>query len=234
MYLGSNRLCPIGRGSADRTSGMNGWKFLTIVFALDAIVIAPRAAAEPVRIVAFGDSNTAGFRVFNENAYPAKLERALRAKGYDVRVLNSGISGDTSSTGLSRLDRAVPEGTDIAIVYFGRNDLRWGIAPEKLRANIDAIVTKLRVRNIKVLLIGLRTFDLSQIAAANGALYYPDFFAGVSKDGNKDPKYTLILDPIQHLNSEGYSVVVSNLLPIVESMLNPASQPKTQPRALTQ
>jgi acyl-CoA thioesterase I len=220
--------------AANRTGGMDRRKFLTIIFTLGASVIAARAVAEPVRIVAFGDSNTAGFRVFNENAYPAKLERALRAKGYDVSVLNSGISGDTSSMGLSRVDRAVPQGTDIAIVYFGRNDLRWGVAPEKLRANIDAIVTKLRVRNIKVLLIGLRTFDLSQIAVANGALYYPDFFAGVSKDGDKDPRYTLILDPIQHLNSEGYSVVVSNLLPIVESMLNPAQQQKTRPRAFTQ
>ncbi len=192
------------------------------------------AVAEPIRIVAFGDSNTAGFRVSNKNAYPAQLERALRAKGYEVSVLNSGISGDTSSMGLSRFDRAIPDGTNIAIVFFGRNDLRWGVAPEKLRANIDTIMKKLRARNIQILLIGMRTFDMSQIAAANGALYYPDFFDSVSNDGEKNPKYTLILDPVQHLNSDGYAIVVSKLAPIVESMLQPAPQPKILPRALTQ
>src|SRR5262249_423117 len=76
-----------------------------------------RAAwTDPVHIVAFGDSNTAGFRLLNKNTYPSQLERALREKGYDVRVLNSGISGETSSMGLKRFDRAIPPGTDIAIV----------------------------------------------------------------------------------------------------------------------
>ena len=114
-------------------------KFLPILLALGAALVARPVMAEPIRIVAFGDSNTAGFRLFNENAYPAILERTLRAKGYDVRVLNSGVSGETSSMGLGRIDRAVPEGTHIAIVYFGRNDVRWGVAPEKLRANVEFI-----------------------------------------------------------------------------------------------
>ncbi len=179
----------------------------------------PGAQAEPVQIVAFGDSNTAGFRVTNEHAYPAQLERALRAKGYDVRILNSGVSGNTSSMGLARIDKAVPPGTRIAIVYFGRNDVRWGLEPAKIRVNIEAIVKQLRARDIEVLLIGLRTFSLADIAAENGALYYPDFFAGVSRDGEKDSKYTLIFDPIQHLNAAGYEVVVSHLVPEVEAIL---------------
>ena len=177
------------------------------------------AGAEPVKIVAFGDSNTAGFRVANDHAYPAQLERALRAKGHDVRVLNSGVSGNTSSMGLARIDKAVPPGTQIAIVYFGRNDVRWGVEPTKFRANIETIVKRLRARDIQVLLIGLRTFSLADIAAANEALYYPDFFAGVAHEGEKDPKYTLIFDPIQHLNAAGYEVVVSRLAPVVETML---------------
>ena len=97
--------------------------------------------------------------------------------------------------------------------------MRWGVEPEKFRANVDAIVKRLRARDIQVLLIGLRTFSLADIAAANGALYYPDFFAGVSREGEKDSKYTLIFDPIQHLNAAGYEVVVSKLAPLVESML---------------
>ncbi|HLL27991.1 MAG TPA: GDSL-type esterase/lipase family protein [Xanthobacteraceae bacterium] len=187
--------------------------------ALLVCICVAAARAEPVQIVAFGDSNTAGFRVLEKNAYPAQLERALRAKGHDVHVLNSGVSGNTSGMGLSRIDKAVPPGTQIAIVYFGRNDLRWGVEPAKFRANVEEIVKRLRARDIKVLLIGLRTFSLADIAAANGAVYYPDFFAGVSHDGEKDPKYTLIFDPIQHLNAEGYGVVVSKLAPIVETML---------------
>jgi acyl-CoA thioesterase I len=187
------------------------------------------AQAEPVKIVAFGDSNTAGFRVTNDDAYPAQLERVLRAKGHDVRVLNSGVSGNTSSMGLARIDKAVPPGTRIAIVYFGRNDVRWGVEPGKFRANIEGIVKRLRAREIQVLLIGLRTFSLADIAAANDALYYPDFFAGVSREGEKDPKYTLIFDPIQHLNKAGYEVVVSHLAPVVETMLVKQQSAESEP-----
>jgi acyl-CoA thioesterase I len=187
------------------------------------------ARAESVKIVAFGDSNTAGFRVANDLAYPAQLERVLRAKGHDVRVLNSGVSGNTSSMGLARIDKAVPPGTQIAIVYFGRNDVRWGVEPLRFRANIEGIVKRLRARDIQVLLIGLRTFSLADIAAANEALYYPDFFAGVSREGEKDPKYTLIFDPIQHLNAAGYEVVVSHLAPVVETMLAKQQSAESEP-----
>lgn len=183
-----------------------------------ALLVCP-ASAEPIHIVAFGDSNTAGFRLLARNAYPAQLERALRAKGYDVQVLNSGVSGDTAAMGLKRIDKAIPKNTNIAIVYFGRNDLRWGVEPRKIRARIDAIVKRLRALDIEVLLIGLRTFDLAAVAEENGAFYYPDFFAGVAIDGDKDPQYTLAFDPIQHLNTAGYEVVVARLVPIVETML---------------
>jgi len=179
------------------------------------------ARAQPIQLVAFGDSNTAGFRLLAKNTYPAQLERALREKGYDVRVKNSGVSGDTSAMGLRRFDKAIPPDTNAAIVYFGRNDLRWGIEPQKIRARIGEILRRLRERNIRVLLIGLRTFDLSELAKEYGALYYPDFFTGVAKDGEKDPQYTLILDPIQHLNTKGYTVVVQHLLPYVEALLQP-------------
>ena len=197
--------------------------------ALHACASIHGARAEPVQIVAFGDSNTAGFRVTNDHAYTAQLERALRARGHDVRVLNSGVSGNTSSMGLARIDKAVPPGTQIAIVYFGRNDVRWGVEPAKFRANIETIVKRLRARDIQVLLIGLRTFSLADIAAANDALYYPDFFAGVSREGEKDPKYTLIFDPIQHLNKAGYEAVVSHLAPVLETMLEKPQAADSEP-----
>ncbi len=196
-------------------------RVLTAAF-LGWLALALPVCAQPVHIVAFGDSNTAGFRVREKNAYPAQLEAALRTRGYDVRVLNSGVSGDTSGMGLKRLDRAIPPGTNVAIVYFGRNDVRWGIEPQKIRANIDTMLKRLRERDIRVLLIGLRTLDLSHVAEENGALYYPDFFTGVATNGDKDPEYTLMFDPIQHLNPTGYAVVVRNLLPYVEALLQPA------------
>jgi hypothetical protein len=80
---------------------------------------------------------------------------------------------------------------------------------------------KLRERNIRCLLVGLRTLDLSKVAEENGAVYYPNFFMGVAHNGDKDPKYTLLFDPIQHLNTKGYAVVVQNLLPYVEALLQP-------------
>jgi acyl-CoA thioesterase-1 len=200
-----------------------------VLLALLACASIHDARAEPVKIVAFGDSNTAGFRVTNDHAYPAQLERVLRAKGHDVRVLNSGVSGNTSSMGLARIDKAVPPGTQIAIVYFGRNDVRWGVEPARFRANIETILKRLRARDIQVLLIGLRTFSLADIAAANDALYYPDFFAGVSHEGEKDPKYTLVFDPIQHLNKAGYEVVVSHLAPVVETMLVKQQSAESEP-----
>jgi acyl-CoA thioesterase-1 len=193
----------------------------TLLLTLVLGLLALPAHAQPIQIVAFGDSNTAGFRVLAKNAYPAQLERALREKGYDVRVFNSGVSGETSGMGLKRFDRAIPRDTNVAIVYFGRNDVRWGIEPKKIRANLDEILKKLRERNIRCLLVGLRTLDLSKVAEENGAVYYPNFFLGVAHNGEKDPKYTLLFDPIQHLNTKGYAVVVQNLLPYVEALLQP-------------
>jgi acyl-CoA thioesterase-1 len=193
-----------------------------------------RAAAEPLTIVAFGDSNTAGFRLFERHAYPAQLEALLRARGHDVRVVNSGVSGNTSAMGLARLTQAVPPDASIAIVYFGRNDLRLGIEPARLRANVGTIVKELRARNVEVLLIGMRTVSLADVAAENGALYYPDFFAGVSHDGDKDPQYTLAFDPIQHLNTAGYAVVAARLAPIIETMIAKRQTAETQKPSVTE
>ena len=192
-------------------------RILAALLALGALLFAGAAHAEPIQIVAFGDSNTAGFGVAGKQTYPAQLERALKAKGYDVEVTNSGVSGHTSARGLARFDAAIAEDTDIAIVFFGRNDVRWGVDPEKTRANIDAIVQRLRQQKIEVILAGFHTKDFSEIAAVNGAFYYPDFFAGVAANGVKHPKYMLFWDPIGHLNAAGYDEIVSRMSPLVET-----------------
>jgi acyl-CoA thioesterase-1 len=175
------------------------------------------ARAEPIRIVAYGDSNTAGFGVSEKNTYPSKLERALRAKGYDVEVVNSGVSGDTTTRALRRFDEAVPDEVDIALVFLGRNDVRWGVDPAKTRDNLRTIVGRLRERGVEVIVAGFHMRDFSEIAAEHGATYYPDFFDGVARDGVKNPKYTLFWDIVGHLNAAGYEEIVSRLLPVVET-----------------
>lgn len=187
------------------------------------------AAARQINIVAFGDSNTAGFLTATEESYPYRLEAALKKRGHDVRVTNSGVNGATSGGGLGRIDQAVPQGTDIAIVFFGRNDMRFGVGETRLRENLATIVGKLRGRKIQVILCGYYGFDFSDIAAKGGAVYYPDFFSGTAVKGVKKAEYTRALDPLRHLNGAGYEVVVKALTPVVEPLVRrAASRPATQ------
>jgi acyl-CoA thioesterase-1 len=180
---------------------------------------APPAEARTIQIVAFGDSNTAGFLTAKPETYPFRLEKALRARGHDVRIRNSGFSGDTSGAGLARMDAAVPPGTDIAIVFFGRNDLRFGLGEARLRRNLDTMVGRLRARGVAVVLCGQYGLDLSDIARKHGAIYFPDFFAGTAVKGVKKPQYTRFLDPLRHLNGAGYAVVAEAMLPVVERLV---------------
>ena len=185
--------------------------------AFSVLAIAGIARADPIHIVAYGDSNTAGFGVAATNTYPAQLQRALKAKGYDVEVTNSGVNGFTSGWGLVRFDSAIPEDADIAIVFFGRNDVRFGVNDAKLHANLDSIVRRLREQEVEVILVGFDSKDFSEIAAANDAFYYPDFFAGVTTNGVRYSKYVLFWDLIGHLNTAGYQEIVSRMSPLVET-----------------
>jgi acyl-CoA thioesterase-1 len=194
-------------------------RFLPAAIAALALSIASPLAADPVRIVAYGDSNTAGFGVGQENKYPSQLERALKARGHDVEIFNAGVSGDTTSGALRRFESAFPDGTDIAIVFLGRNDMRFGFSMDTTRRNLDEIVGRLRARKIEVILAGFYSRDFSDIAAKHGAFYYPDFFDGVAENGVKKSGYTLIWDIIGHLNARGYQEVVTRLSPVVEAQV---------------
>jgi acyl-CoA thioesterase-1 len=188
-----------------------------VVVALALLFSGGTATADPIRIVAFGDSNTAGFGVPAANNYPAQLERALQARGHDVEVLNAGVSGDTTTGALRRFESVFAEDPDIAIVFLGRNDARFGFDIETTRRNLNEIVVRLRARGVEVILAGFHTRDFSDIALANGAAYYPDFFEGVAVDGVKKPAYRLFWDIIGHLNAAGYQEVVTRLSPVVEA-----------------
>ncbi|MEM7461713.1 MAG: GDSL-type esterase/lipase family protein [Pseudomonadota bacterium] len=200
---------------------MRAYRLLTPIFVAALFVLfiglyAPAAAT--VNIVAFGDSNTKGFGVPAAGKYPTKLQRDLRARGYDVVVRNSGVNGSTSGGGLRRLGAAVPAGTDIAIVFFGRNDVRFGVSETRMRSNLDTIVGRLTSRGVTVILCGFYPFNFANIAARHGAIYAGDFFAGVTVRGKKKPQYSL-RDIVPHLNAAGYTVVASRLRPYVEQAI---------------
>jgi acyl-CoA thioesterase-1 len=177
------------------------------------------AAAQTVRIVAIGDSNTYGYRVARDATYPAQLETQLRAKGYDVTIVNAGQNGDMTAEGMARLDDAFADGADAAIVFLGRNDWRKGVPALTIARNLDVIVAGLRNQGIEVLLVGFAPNDFSLVAQKHGALYYPDFFEGVTTLGRKRGKYTVDGDIGRHLNAEGYAVVVGKMMPSVEQLI---------------
>ena len=193
-----------------------------------AVVLTGRAEAadRPVRIVVLGDSLTAGLGLPVNAAFPAKLEQALKAKGMAVEITNAGVSGDTASTGLARLDWSVPEGTDAVIVELGANDTLRGIDPKVTRQALGEIVRRLRGRGIAVLLTGMRAapnlgpdygrdFEAiySALAAENDVLFYPFFLDGVATDSKLNQRDGL------HPTAAGVDAIVARILPKAEELV---------------
>jgi len=207
--------------------------FMTIIFACAAalaVMIAPASAplaqAQPLRLVVLGDSLTAGYGLPQEAAFPAVLERALKAKGYRVEIANAGVSGDTSSGGLDRLDWSVPDGTDGVIVELGANDMLRGLDPAVPRRAIGAIVERLKARNIPVMLAGMyasrnlgpdyvQKFDslYQDIAKRHDLVLYPFFLDGVAGERS------LNLPDGLHPTAKGVEIIVGRILPTVESFI---------------
>lgn len=165
------------------------------IIAAAAVVLPARAAERPVRIVALGDSLTAGYGLAADAAFPARLEKALAAKGLSVTIANAGVSGDTASGGLARLDWSVPDGTEAVIVALGANDMLRGVDPQVTRKALEEILRRLRARRIEVLLAGMRAapnlgadygreFEAiySDLARSYDLLLYPFFLDGVAAD----------------------------------------------------
>jgi acyl-CoA thioesterase-1 len=186
------------------------------------------ARAAPVTVLAFGDSLTAGYGVAPEEAYPAKLEAALKAKGYNVRIVNAGVSGDTTAGGLARLDWALGDRPAYALVELGANDALRGLEPADTAANLDKILQGLEQAKVKVLLMGMlapnnwgadyaQRFDriFPDLAARHHVPLYPFFLDGVALD----PK--LNQPDMLHPNPTGVDVIVQRTLPAVEQLLGP-------------
>ena len=202
---------------------------MLIVAAL-VLAAAPRAFAaaadRPVRIVALGDSLTAGLGLAANEAFPAKLEQALRAKGIAVEISNAGVSGDTATGGLARLDWSVPEGADAVIVELGANDMLRGIDPKVTRQALAEIVRRLSERRIAVLLAGMRAapnlgldygrqFDAiyPDLAARNHLLLYPFFLDGIAAEPKLNQGDGL------HPTAAGVDAIVKGILPKAEELV---------------
>lgn len=119
------------------------------------LVLPQNLSASP-KIIAFGDSLTAGFGLEENESYPYLLQQKLKAEGYDYEVINAGVSGDTSLGGLERIDWTLEtDNIQILILELGANDLLRGVPPAKMKANLDKIIEKAKAKNVKVLLCGM-------------------------------------------------------------------------------
>jgi acyl-CoA thioesterase-1 len=184
------------------------------------------AAGRPLTIVALGDSLTAGFGLPAEAAFPARLERALHARGYNVSIMNAGVSGDTASGGLARLDWSVPPGTNAVILELGANDALRGIDPKITKAALDQILAKLAARHIPVLLAGMlappnmgadfvHEFDAiyPALASTHRVVLYRFFLDGVAANASLNQSDGM------HPNAAGVDVIVKRMLPSVEKLI---------------
>lgn len=192
---------------------------------------AEAAAGQPIRIVALGDSLTAGYGLRPGQSFPEILQVALRARGHNVEIVNAGVSGDTTAGGLERLDWAVGHDAEAVIVELGANDALRGLPPETARANLDEIMKRLSARRLPVLLAGMK-------APENWGTDYKDKFAGIF--GDLAEKYDTLLYPFfldgialdpklnladgLHPNPHGVAIIVERILPKVELLLHRAAQ----------
>ena len=204
------------------------FKHVLYVLALVVLGVMPHpAGAGSLQIVGFGDSLMAGYQLAPGDRFTDQLEKALRDKGFDVSVANAGVSGDTTSGGLARLDWSVPDGTALVILEFGGNDMLRGIDPALVDKNLDAMLARLKERDIPVLLAGMvaapnlghaygEAFGTiyPRLAEKYGVPLYPFFLEGVA--GNP----ALQLEDAMHPNAAGVKRIVEGILPMVEKAVS--------------
>lgn len=195
-------------------------------------------AAKPLRIVAFGDSLFAGYGLKTSQAFPAQLQKALKARGHDVVVANASVSGDTTAAGLQRLEWSLPEGTDAVILELGANDALRAIDPKETRANLEKIIAKLKERRIPILLVGMLSpanwgegyadaFDaiFPELAREHGLIFYPFVLDGVLFN------FKLNLSDGMHPSGKGVAEMVKRLLPSVEQLVEQAASREVHPKS---
>ena len=192
-----------------------------------AVLMINAAAAQTVTLLALGDSLIAGYGLQPSDAFPVKLEAALKARGHDVKVINAGVAGDTALDGASRLDWALSKEVDAVIVEFGANDALRGLPVPQAEQALDQLLGNLAERKLPVLLAGMRAppnlgpdyqaaFDgmYPRLAAKHGTLLYPFFLDGVAAEVKLNQADGM------HPNPAGVDVIVSRILPDVERLLD--------------
>lgn len=198
------------------------------VLGMVALVTVPSAAlaGEAPRILAFGDSLTAGLGLTPDAAFPARLEAVLRSDGIAARVINAGVSGETTAGGAARLDWALGNHPDLVILELGANDALRGIDPKLAYANLDKILARLKASSAKVLLTGM-------LAPPNWGRDYQQEFAAIFPtlaEKYQVPLYPFFLDGVAtdpslnqpdglHPNARGAALIASKLAPYVERLL---------------
>jgi acyl-CoA thioesterase I len=217
---------PSVRGVAERVLAQVGRLALLVNLLLAVVAVHAAQAEPPIRLVAFGDSLTAGLGLPSSKSFPSQLSRAVEAKGYAVDIENAGVSGDTTADGLKRFDWAIPDGTEAVILELGANDILRGIDPARARTNLDKLLTKLKARNIEVLLTGMKAPEnwgteyadafnpiYGDLAKKHGVLLYPFFLDGVAMENKLNQSDGM------HPSAKGVALIVERMLPSVEQLI---------------
>ncbi len=192
----------------------------------------PAFAEAPLKLVGFGDSLMAGYGLQGSEGFPAQLQAALIQRGHNVEIIDAGVSGDTTSGGLARLDWSIPDDVDGVILELGANDALRGLPPETSRENLNAMITRLKERGIPVLLAGMlappnlgtdyeAAFNTiyPDLASEYDLVLYPFFLDGVT--GNS----ALQLPDGMHPNASGINKMVDNILPVAEQFIERIKTP---------
>lgn len=200
------------------------------------------ALADPVTVLALGDSLTHGYGLATEEGFVPQMEGWLRDHGAEVTLINAGVSGDTTAGGAARLGWSLSDDVDAVIVALGGNDILRGIAPEVAQANLDKILTEVGARDLPVLLVGQRAtgnfgtayqqaFDAiyPALADAHGAALFPDFLAGLTALEDRDAVLAQYFQPDGvHPNAQGVPLVVAAMGPAVLELIDTARAAATE------
>ncbi len=196
------------------------------LIAITLFALASPAMAKTLRIVMLGDSLAAGYGLDPGEAFPVRLEAALKAKGHDVQIINAGVSGDTSTGGADRIDWVLGDNPDAIIVELGGNDALRGISPAQTQIALEKIMTAIAAKKLPALLAGMKAprnlgadyveaFDAiyPKLAEKHGALFYPFFLEGVAGEQHLNQP-----DGI-HPNEAGVALIVERITPKVEELI---------------
>lgn len=207
-------------------TNLSRWAFCVVSVLLMTLALTTARAADAPKIVVLGDSLVAAYNLAEADGYPAQLQKALDDAGVSAQIIAAGVSGDTSSGGLARLNWSVPDGTDAVLLELGANDALRGLPPETTKTNLTSAIEQLRDRDIKVALFGMLAppnlgtdyedqFNAiyPQLAQKYDVPLYPFFLDGVMTK----PEF-LLSDGI-HPNAEGVKIMVAKTLPLVEQLV---------------